>query len=140
VQRGGVKFHPRECKRASGSAKSYARPPRRPQRCRDSRKVRNPRRAGDPERGDAGPPAPEHLETQAGRDVNPAQRVLGDRARTTTRARGREERELWRGEAQAGIGAASRKGRHERARRRDQGPEGGAVRPAPPGSEANRRA
>jgi hypothetical protein len=48
--------------------------------------VRNPRRAGSPERGDARPPAPEDPETQAGRDVDPAQRVMGDRERITTLA------------------------------------------------------
>jgi hypothetical protein len=43
--------------------------------------VTNPRRAGGPERGDADSSAPEDLETQAVRDVNPAQRVVRDRAR-----------------------------------------------------------
>ena len=79
--------------------------------------------------GQADPVVPQHLETQAGRDVNPAQRVRRERARTRcARKDGGGERSEGRKTMEASTRAA-RKGRAaERARRREQGPEAGRVR------------
>jgi len=67
-----------------------------------------------PREGQAAPSTPQYLETQAGRDVVPAQRVMRDRARIEKRSQGRRGRTLWRDETQEGIDASCPQGRDGR--------------------------
>lgn len=101
--------------------------------------MRNPRRAGSPERGHARPPVPQDLETQAGRDVNPAQRVGRERTRTRKRARKAGRRESSGGD-NVKEAATQRPARvvRARARRREERPEVGRVRPLHRGARRRR--
>jgi len=63
--------------RASREAKPYARSPSEPQRCRDSRKVTKPMRAGSPERGQPILPCLKTLRRRRDADVEPSNACEG---------------------------------------------------------------
>jgi len=63
-----------------------------------------------PREGQADPSVPQYLETQAGRDVNPAQRVVGERARIHEALARTEGENALKGTSPGGLGASGPQG------------------------------